>query len=560
MANPPVNMDDLIQMMMAQQSGDGWFDRIAGQLAGMPGEIWQGINQMGSQFWGDPTKPFGDEQVLGDYGRNTIEGTIDIAKDPLGYVRENPGYALVDLLGLAAGGAGMASRALRHVDDVPTPAGPNPLGIRGGGQVVSRWDDVPEDYWYHTSPEDRFGSIRRTGLDASRRETPESAGTHFTERPHDYPFIEDNPRNLYRVRRDQVPTTRRSDSDFYTTENIKPSLLDVYEGEGRWGNLNPDVDDFVNEPGFIRRGIDRFLHEERGGNLPDEPTNIEDLWDALLRKDRNTRQPELTGDIESRTPSDLSPERQGIRAVLEGTSLNTEPHQVPILSEAAAARAAAGMDRFAEVRRLMQGEQSARKAAKVLDDPKQFIRPSGMRERGGTGIDEYESLVDRPSRTRVTDQFPADYALEGEQWRRALDNEYLEDDYVQIRDPNPYAYAGRYSPISREMSTFKELRHENAGWEPPPPRVDQALPINPQPSTMQVLTEALLREGTPEGRGRFVPEGYRQRPDVPQSRPAPVQRAVVESGVSPRNLPTPKAKPRLRSPAEEALRARRERY
>ena len=124
---------------------------------------------------------------------------------------------------------------------------PVPQDIIGGGQIADRFGDAPiGDYWYHTSPKGRFESIKNTGLDAARRETPASQGTHFLEDPRNYPYLEDSPRNVYRVPKDQVTVEYRSEGDVFSRENISPDVIEVYTAEGwkpvgsRAGSAMPD--------------------------------------------------------------------------------------------------------------------------------------------------------------------------------------------------------------------------------------------------------------------------------------------------------------------------------
>jgi hypothetical protein len=114
--------------------------------------------------------------------------------------------------------------------------------IRGRGQVASRWDDDPNQYRYHYSPEENFEGIRREGFRPDLKKGF-SQGTHFMDDPNAYPAIGDDPMNVYRVRRDAVPDWQNvSSDDYYTRRPIAANDVDVYTGTpempGTWGRVN----------------------------------------------------------------------------------------------------------------------------------------------------------------------------------------------------------------------------------------------------------------------------------------------------------------------------------
>lgn len=98
--------------------------------------------------------------------------------------------------------------------------------ITGRGQVPQAWDE--EGYRYHYSPEKNFEGIRERGFDPSLKQGY-SKGTHFMPGP-DYPALEDNPGNYYRVRQDVAPFKNVSTDDFYTERAIAPKDVEVYTG------------------------------------------------------------------------------------------------------------------------------------------------------------------------------------------------------------------------------------------------------------------------------------------------------------------------------------------
>jgi hypothetical protein len=98
--------------------------------------------------------------------------------------------------------------------------------ITGRGQVPRGWDE--EGYRYHYSPEENFEGIRERGFDPSLKKGY-SKGTHFMPGP-DYPALEDNPGNYYRVREDVAPFKNVSTDDFYTEQRIHPRDVEVYTG------------------------------------------------------------------------------------------------------------------------------------------------------------------------------------------------------------------------------------------------------------------------------------------------------------------------------------------
>jgi hypothetical protein len=98
--------------------------------------------------------------------------------------------------------------------------------ITGRGQVPRAWDE--EGYRYHYSPEENFEGIRERGFDPSLKKG-HSKGTHFMPGA-DYPALEDNPGNYYRVRQDVAPFKNVSTDDFYTEQRIPPRDVEVYTG------------------------------------------------------------------------------------------------------------------------------------------------------------------------------------------------------------------------------------------------------------------------------------------------------------------------------------------
>ena len=114
--------------------------------------------------------------------------------------------------------------------------------IRGRGQIASRWDDDPNQYRYHYSPEENFEGIQRRGFDPELKKGY-SKGTHFMNSPNEYPAIGDNAQNVYRVRRDAVPDWQNvSDDDFYTQRRIPSNDVEVYTGTpetpGSWSRVS----------------------------------------------------------------------------------------------------------------------------------------------------------------------------------------------------------------------------------------------------------------------------------------------------------------------------------
>ena len=169
----------------------------------------------------------------------------------------------------------------KQLGDAQKGAPPTPARITSQAQVVSRYDDTPGDYVYHAAPEEVGLNIWDEGIKASTPKLrPEQGdGVYFTEKPHAYPFMEDAPKNLYRVRRDRIDDLRRSsDDDVWTPRDILPEEVEVYVGEGRWEPLkggNP-----VLETDLLAR---RAAAEQRLADLNGRMDNPLWEWPEVLR-------------------------------------------------------------------------------------------------------------------------------------------------------------------------------------------------------------------------------------------------------------------------------------
>jgi len=312
----------------------------------------------------------------------------------------------------------------------------------------------------------------------------------------------------------------------------------------------------------VRPSLGRLLGEERGGTLGNpESLDARDLFSEATKKYQKQRQPELRGPIEERTPADLSPEGQGIRALLE-EQLGQETYQSPTMGKGPAVRAEAEIRNTARLRRLMEEtDYTGHNTPMKLREDASPHRP-GSSKVGGEGVeDPYASLSERRSNSRNLRDFPADQALD-KRTPHPQGDAFSYEAGVGIRDnlasPADVAdEAYRYYAHETDAKNIEGIKKTGveARWDPaeegrhfvsardwtegdvPKGRARVKFRSKEEPmrrggvnavkfkkgippediveikrSTLDDLTNSLEREGTPEGHGRFVPD-YKPKPN-----------------------------------------------
>lgn len=126
---------------------DSWLDQAISGMPELAQSAWSGINDLGERFFGGgPTDYSGQVNIMEDYARDTIDEYENIIRNPVGYARDNPSATLASLVGLTAGGAGMAGRALAHggrLGSTYLPDSRTPSRSRAGG-ITSRLSEAEE--------------------------------------------------------------------------------------------------------------------------------------------------------------------------------------------------------------------------------------------------------------------------------------------------------------------------------------------------------------------------------------------------------------------------------
>jgi hypothetical protein len=315
----------------------------------------------------------------------------------------------------------------------------------------------------------------------------------------------------------------------------------------------------------------RLAAEERGGGTFGHPDSVDagELFDEAIKRYQKQRQPELRGPIEERTPADLSPEGQGIRALLE-KQLGEETYQSPTMDPAKAMRAEAEARQFGRTRRMMEEQDyTGHNTPMKLREDSSPHRPGASKVGGEGAEDPYASLSERRSNTRNLRDFPADQALDVGRGPHPEGGAFSYEAGVGIRDnmdvPSPKDVArfyehetdigniegirksgleARFDP-AEEGRRFVSARDWKGEGEIPKGRARVKFRSEQEPirrpglnavkfkegirpedivgierSTLDDLTDALAREGTPEGHGRFVPK-YRPKPEPRRVVPTP---------------------------------------
>jgi len=201
-----------------------------------------------------------------------------------------------------------------------------------------------------------------------------------------------------------------SNPNDYATRDPLWFLSDVAGAAGAAKGVAGLAHDFGEAP---HPTLSRLASEERGGTMahPDAIT-AEDVWNEAIKRYQKQRQPELRGPIEERTPADLSPEGQGIRALLE-KQLGEETFQEPTMSAEHAARIEGEMRSAARTRRMMEEQDyTGHNTPMKLREDVSPHRPGASRVGGEGAEDPYASLSERRSNTRNLRDFPADQALD----------------------------------------------------------------------------------------------------------------------------------------------------